>query len=156
MQEASVADLPDDPTDEQLEAWLELAELSTDEGFRANLRRQAAGWSTWSRATAGWQALNSEFVAAADAALRDGITPDHLAARPVAERYVTGAAALLGRPPDAALRRELLARFAEHDPRSERWWCLVAVLQGRPGSASAAASYRWLGTALQAHLDADG
>lgn len=157
MQEASVADLPDDPTDAQLEAWLELAELSTDEGFRANLRRQAAGWSTWSGAVgdlAGWRALDAEVVAAADAALRDGTAPDAAAARPLAQRYLVGIAALLDRQPDAAMRRELLAPYAEHDPRSERWWGLVAVLQGLPGWSSSAGAYRWLGAACQAHLAA--
>ncbi|MFI7298074.1 MerR family transcriptional regulator [Streptomyces sp. NPDC050121] len=32
-------ELPDDPTDEQVEAWAELAELMLDPGFRASLRR---------------------------------------------------------------------------------------------------------------------
>lgn len=158
MQEASVANLPDDPSDDQLEAWLELAELSTDDGFRANLRRQAAGWSTWSGATADrsdWQPLDAELVAAAEAALRDGIAPDDPAARPLVERQVAGIAALLGRPADAALRRELLARYHEHDPRSERWWELVGVLQGW-SSATTTAPHHWLGEALRAHLDRAG
>ena len=75
-------------------------------------------------------------------------------ARPLAQRYLVGIAALLGRQPDAAMRRELLARYAEHDPRSERWWELVAVLQGLPGWSSSAGAYRWLGAACQAHLAA--
>lgn len=34
-------DLPDDPTTEQIEAWLALAELVQDDDFRASIRRMA-------------------------------------------------------------------------------------------------------------------
>lgn len=34
-----VPDLPDDPTTEQVDAWVELAELLQDAGFRARMRR---------------------------------------------------------------------------------------------------------------------
>src|SRR3954466_6163029 len=36
---AAMPELPDDPTDEQLEAWIELAELVADDDFRATIRR---------------------------------------------------------------------------------------------------------------------
>jgi DNA-binding transcriptional MerR regulator len=36
--------LPDDPSPQQVEAWLELAALAQDADFRASVRRLAAGW----------------------------------------------------------------------------------------------------------------
>src|SRR3954469_15734151 len=37
----AMPELPDDPTDEQLEAWIELAELVADDDFRAVIRKMA-------------------------------------------------------------------------------------------------------------------
>lgn len=42
MVRAATPDLPDDPSTEQVAAWVELAELVGDEGFRAAMRRTAA------------------------------------------------------------------------------------------------------------------
>src|SRR5436189_120130 len=39
--QAAVPEMPDDPTDEQLAAWLELAELVADESFLARMREQS-------------------------------------------------------------------------------------------------------------------
>lgn len=41
MVRAATPDLPDDPSDEQVAAWVELVELIGDEDFRARLRRTA-------------------------------------------------------------------------------------------------------------------
>lgn len=49
MMRAATPELPDDPSDEQVAAWVELAELAGDEDFRARMRRaavrQAAGYA---------------------------------------------------------------------------------------------------------------
>lgn len=46
LTEAGLPELPDEPTAAQLDAWLELAGLVTDETFRRNVRANAAGfWS---------------------------------------------------------------------------------------------------------------
>ena len=41
MLRAATPDLPDDPTPEQVQAWVELAELAQDRDFRASIRRMA-------------------------------------------------------------------------------------------------------------------
>ena len=41
MMRGAMPDLPEEPTREQIEAWVELAELVQDPGFRARLRQTA-------------------------------------------------------------------------------------------------------------------
>lgn len=155
MARASIPDLPDDPSDEQLDAWLELAELAVDDDFHAALRRQGAVF--WSQQTPAvdlqaWQQGSEEVIAEVRGAVDRGVAPDDPPARPLVDRFVKLAAAIWHRPADARLRADLLADFTAHDPRAERWWELVATLQG--GSAqevrSFVAPYRWLGEALRA------
>lgn len=155
MARASIPDLPDDPSDEQLDAWLELAELAVDDDFHAGLRKQGAAF--WSRRAPdvdlqAYQAGSEEVMAEVRGAVDRGVAPDDPAARPLVDRFVALVATTWRRPADARLRADLLADFAAHDPRAERWWELVATLQG--GSAqdvrSFAAPYHWLGEALRA------
>ncbi|MGX1250061.1 DNA-binding transcriptional MerR regulator [Streptomyces ambofaciens] len=75
----AAADLPDDPTSEQVDAWVELAELIQDPEFRATMRRMIefnaadrgpdvpAGSSLW---------FVSRLVRLAGDALREGVAPD--------------------------------------------------------------------------------
>jgi DNA-binding transcriptional MerR regulator len=46
VRQTLTAQLPDHPSSEQLEAWIELAELSQQDDFRATVRRMAADYST--------------------------------------------------------------------------------------------------------------
>ena len=50
---AAAPDLPDDPSAEQVEAWVDLAELVADRGFREQVR-QVAGSASRSSPAAGW------------------------------------------------------------------------------------------------------
>ena len=49
--------LPDDPTPEQVEAWIELAELVTDPGYRQRVREMAQAHSATRRSANCCQAL---------------------------------------------------------------------------------------------------
>ena len=75
----AAADLPDDPTSEQVDAWVELAEMVQDPDFRATMRQMIefnaadrgpdvpTGSSLW---------FVSRLVRLAGEALRDGVAPD--------------------------------------------------------------------------------
>jgi hypothetical protein len=52
--------------------------------------------------------------------------------RALASAYVNMIAHATGRRAGASTIRWLLARAREHDPRSERFWELVAILHRRP------------------------
>lgn len=123
-------ELPDDPTDEQLDAWVELAELSLDPDFRATLRDGAEGHA----ATASGVPRPDLVAIARDhalAALDSGIR----ARSPEADRVLAAISAdcarSLGRADDDELRRWMLERLtAANDPRRDRYLHLLALING--------------------------
>lgn len=156
MAAASVPDLPDDATDGQLDAWLELGELATDDDFLANLRTMSS--SFWNDAAetgvdlATWRAANDEVIADVIAAVEAGVAPGDDAAAALLDRFVALQSAARNRRPDAALRADQLWEFDQHDPRASRWWELVAILQEWPSPAPTIEAYAWVHEALRARV----
>lgn len=151
---AGTPELPDDPTPEQLDAWLELAELAADEDFQETTRRNATWF--WEAAGQGYDvaAGNRVFADAAElarAAARDGTAPDGPAGAAVRDVLFGGYAKLLDREDGPAFRRWLAGEFASHtDPRADRYWRLVARVSGLPEwDAEQTASMEWLLAAIQ-------
>jgi DNA-binding transcriptional MerR regulator len=137
------ADLPDDPTPEQVDAWVELAELVRDPDFRRHMRtvvegnaaqRPAPGASVW---------FARKVVGLVGPARERGIAPD----APEAEEVLTE---LLG--PDAD-RAAVLARLeAGLDDRAERYRQLLGVLSGEGPRPTHVAEFGWLAEALRARV----
>jgi hypothetical protein len=149
--------LPDDPTDEQLEAWIELAELVADADFRAVIRRMAErGAADRVAADTVPDPADARRVAQlvaerGGAALADGIEPQSAAARPVVDELAAVFADLHGRSDGREFRAwlaEALNTFA--DRRAERYWQLLAVMNGWPQQPSSAAAWEWLVAGLRA------
>jgi DNA-binding transcriptional MerR regulator len=157
----AMPELPDDPTDEQLEAWIELAELVADDDFRATIRRMAErGAADRSAAAGGAGGPNSsdavrvaQLVAErAGAAVDAGVDPAGAAAAPIVDDLCAAFADLHGRPEDREFRAwlaEVLDTFA--DRRAERYWQLLAVMNGWPPQPTSAAAWEWLIAGLRAH-----
>ncbi|MFC8077419.1 MerR family transcriptional regulator [Streptomyces sp. NPDC057307] len=152
-------ELPDDPADEQLDAWLELAELSRDPDFRAAVRRLMEDDAA-DRAVAGAGAVPRRDPVAvvrdtAGPAMTAGIDPDSPRADPVVASVTAHYADLLGRPDDTALRHRLLARLtAAGDPRRERYLRLLAVINGWQAPESLTPVLDWFDRALRARTPA--
>ncbi|MGW0846137.1 helix-turn-helix domain-containing protein [Streptomyces sp. NPDC002787] len=141
----SLADLPEDPTPEQVDAWVELAEMIQDPGFRTRMRQTVefnaadrgpdvpAGTSLW---------FMSRLVQLAGEALRQGVDP----ASPAAEEVLTGLpgdadrAVLLERVTSAAHAE--LARFRE----------LAARVRGVEPLSSHTEEFAWVVAALRARV----
>ncbi|MDV7215537.1 MerR family transcriptional regulator [Streptomyces prunicolor] len=150
-------ELPDNPEAEQVQAWVELAELSLDPEFRASLRRMAED-------QAAEQARSDTAVPRRDiaAAVRDevgpavtaGIDPVSPQAAPFVSAFTAHYAYLLGRPDDrpddVELRRRLVARLESvNDPRRERYLQLLAVVNGWPAPESLTPVFDWSVRALR-------
>jgi DNA-binding transcriptional MerR regulator len=122
---AMPTELPDDPSTEQVQAWVELAELVGDPGFRARCREMAVAGSRADDEPAGYDPTQVyEHVAAA---LQAGIPPDSAAAVAVLDR-IPGLAGL-----DIARRRALADRTDTFcDRRVERYWALLGTLNDWP------------------------
>ncbi|MCT9075692.1 MerR family transcriptional regulator [Streptomyces fulvoviolaceus] len=146
-------ELPDHPTEEQLEAWVELAELTLDPDFRTGLRRmaedhradQGPGGSTPPRPAVVGLARDH-----AEAAVASGIPPESPRADAVVTALVAHCARALNRPDDTALRRLLLHRLdTAGDPRRDRYLELLALINGWPAPARLTPAVAWSATALR-------
>ncbi|MDX3368784.1 MerR family transcriptional regulator [Streptomyces sp. ME02-6987-2C] len=129
----ALPELPDEPSDAQLAAWVELAELVADDGFRERMARAALPPADEDvlpgvapEAVAELVPFVRQTVAGARAA---GIDPEGDEAAPVVDAVTARFAAVLGRPDGPELREWLAGRFeAGHDPLVERYWRLVWTL----------------------------
>ncbi len=145
-------ELPADADDARLEAWVELAELTLDPGFRAALRRLA---ELHAADRGGIEGVRRDAVAVvreeAAPALAAGVDPASPRADATLDRATARYARLCGRPDDADLRQRLLDRLeAAHDPRRERYEHLLSVVNGWPPAESLAPVLDWTIRALRA------
>jgi DNA-binding transcriptional MerR regulator len=158
----TMPDLPDEPSDEQMDAWLELADLVRDPDFRERLRtmgRQSFGTQesppTPPATPTGPGAMRTAAAVAekAGAALTGGTDPASPDADSVHDELVAVVAASVGRAPDEQYRRDLLktVRLAS-DPRAERYWQLMAIINGWPPIPSTMPAWGWFADALAARL----
>ncbi|MER6945305.1 MerR family transcriptional regulator [Nonomuraea sp. NPDC000554] len=156
VRQSMTPELPDNPEAEQVEAWVELAELSQDADFRAGMRRMAEQHAADRADTT---RLRRDPVAAVRdqvrPALAAGVDPASPQAEPVVAAVTAQYAHALGRPDDADLRRRLLTRLETvNDPRRERYLHLLAVINGWRAPESLTPVLDWTIHALRARTPA--
>ncbi|MFS4093447.1 MerR family transcriptional regulator [Streptomyces sp. AF1A] len=139
---STAVSLPDDPTPEQVDAWVELAELIQDPGFRAQMRRAAefnaadrrhdtpAGASLW---------FVKRLVELVGRARERGIAPE----APEADEVLRD---LLGNADRAAVLERMKAT---HNIRLARYRELIGILKGTPVTAHEE-DFAWVVAALEA------
>nr|WP_307852993.1 MerR family transcriptional regulator [Kitasatospora sp. RG8] len=158
MMRAAMPELPDEPSAPQVEAWVELGELVQDDGFRASVRRMAEHQAA-ERAAGDPGGLHHALTATVreqvGAALAARVAPESAAADAVVDGLTAQYAETFGRPDDAELRHWLLRRLeTAGDPRAERYWQLLSVINGWPVPESLAAVFGWFTRALRARTSA--
>lgn len=155
MIDASAPKLPDDPTPEQLDAWIELAEMLSDPGFIANMRANAK--EVWGRFDMdAFRAANDEAAAAARSAIADGVAPESEVAKGIVTRYAEAMGRARGVTMDLGderVRHGFRERFARQDPRGGRYWELVAILRDSPMVDTRTKDWAWLKTAVLHHFE---
>lgn len=140
---AAAPDLPDDPSAEQVEAWVELAELAGDRSFRDRIRQQVTEIGVQVQADC-WLVDLGQAQDEAEAAWRRGVPPDSAEAARIVARILAGT-------PGATRQAELLAQLeTAEDPRIERYWELTAIISGAGPFPSPLPAFRWLAAALRA------
>jgi len=156
---AALPVLPEEPSDAQIDAWVELAGLVGDPDFRARVRRMVdesarqrseRGLSDTDEAT---RRAGRAVIERAGAALAAGVAPDSPEAAPIVDELVGLFAAAARRSDDAAYREKLvweLETFTE--PRVERYWQLIGIINGWTQGPSRAPVYAWFTAALRARL----
>jgi DNA-binding transcriptional MerR regulator len=140
------AELPDDPSPEQADAWIELAELVADPGFRQRARSMAVAGQQGSQEPGGPTPVPDyqKVIEHAQQALAQGSDPGSPAGQAILDQIV---------PTDTptAERAGLLRQLQTFtDARVERYWQLLAIINDRPVPPSAVPAFGWLIAALQA------
>jgi DNA-binding transcriptional MerR regulator len=145
-------DLPEDPTPDQVAAWVELAELLRAPDFIASSRRMAEqALADGPEPDPGQFELGKAVGEQAGDAVRAGTAPDSAEALAVIERLEAMAS---GAPQDRNAAAERIETF--NDRRVGRYWALVAIVNGWPqGQQQIAAemhdAWGWYAQALRAH-----
>lgn len=137
------SELPDDPTPEQVDAWVELAELVADEAFRASCRKMAVTADTNRQPEQPFD--NDQALAAAKRALADNVEPASAEARKILDGFL-----------DPALPADERQKWADRldtftDRRVGRYWELLAILNGWPRRPSSIPEMEWIIAALRAN-----
>ncbi|WP_407652649.1 helix-turn-helix domain-containing protein [Amycolatopsis cynarae] len=148
--------LPDDPSPEQVEAWAEFAELIQDPGFRQAIRAMSEQHAAALAAGEEIRPLHEyrsnwfQWNARAEEHLKAGLAPTSSEGRALAGE-IAGAFARDGQnPDDPAFRRELADRCAAgNDARAERYWQLLAIMNGWTPFPSQHAGTEWIIAALR-------
>lgn len=136
------AELPDDPSKEQVDAWIELTELIADEEFALRVRQMAVAGANGGEPPSSFE--SEAMVARVERAVADGIEPESAAARAVVDEVLTEELS-------AAERVRLgddLALFTSR--KVERYWALLGVLNGWPAMPPKVPAYEWFIAALRA------
>ena len=157
MLRTAMPELPDDPTPRQVEAWIDLAELSQDPAFRASVRRMAEYQAAERAAgddTALHHALTDTVRDRVTQAVAGGVDPASPAAALLVDELCALYSQVFTRPNDPALRTWLLHRLdVANDPRVERYWQLLSEINGWQVPESMAPVFDWLTAAVRAQAE---
>lgn len=146
---AAVLELPEELSEPQLEAWLELAELVTDERFQETLQFQTQPVAGLEDKSAEWAKAVTRLMSEAMTAVKTGLPPSSRSAQELIRRWASDVARDRRGEADAGLGRWLLDYFERaYDPRLDRYWQLIATLKGWECSPLYAQAYGWLLEAL--------
>ncbi|MGI5447747.1 MerR family transcriptional regulator [Streptomyces sp. CA-243310] len=152
LMRSAVPELPDDPTPEQVEAWVELVGLCQNADFRDTLRRMAedqAQEPSQQDIGALHATLNRVMGERIDEAVSAGLLPASAKGEALADSLGSLYAHAFERAGGSDLRRWLLARlWTTANPCAERYWQLLATINGWPASPTLAPVHSWFTTAF--------
>ncbi|MRH92921.1 MerR family transcriptional regulator [Nocardia sp. SYP-A9097] len=137
-------ELPDEPSVEQVDAWVELAELVSDKEFEQVLRRRVINSGPDNRIEFGLN-IRPLVIEHAGRAVDSGIAPESEPGRMTLDRIV---------PTDlpATEQVSLLAWLdTVTEPRIERYWQLLSLINGHTPDEPSVPAFKWFAEALSAH-----
>lgn len=144
---AARPDLPDDPTPEQVDAWIELAQLVRDDDFRRRTREMAEAGAASAAPDEATRTAAAVVAERGSLALATGVAPD----APEAAAHVAAIEAAFAQVGDGAGGSVLADRLAVGtDRRAERYWQLLAIVNGWPPAPATVRAFEWAIAALRA------
>jgi DNA-binding transcriptional MerR regulator len=152
LAEAQRPQLPDNPTPEQLDAWIELSELLTNESFVERQRTHTREAAEAKLDMIKLRHANFEAARAAASARAQGASPASEAGRAVVEGFLAGIADAAGKPVNERLRQGMYERYLAYDSRHARYWELVAIMTGHAAGPGTVADWNFIAEAVKIHL----
>ena len=139
LMDAVRIDLPASPTREQLDAWLELADMISAPDFLAQYRGQPA------TEDGDWQQGVFATFREAVEAMRAGVEPGSAKATLIVKRWVGAFARKAGRRDLRTFAKEMLTKDSSpQHARERRFWELLAVLRPEIARSPAMIASPWL------------
>ncbi|HEV3172081.1 MAG TPA: hypothetical protein VGZ32_17150 [Actinocrinis sp.] len=164
MMRAVFPELPEDPNEQQVEAWVELVALIQDEDFIAVSRTMAehGARKTAQLGEEDWQrdqnAFSSVLAVESEASYQAGVDPASPEGRARVDAMMAEWADLVGKPDTPEIRAKILQSLdTMTDRRVNRFWHLVGLVGDRPQIAAQGAprfeAMEWLISALRNALE---
>jgi DNA-binding transcriptional MerR regulator len=147
--DATCPTLPDDPTPEQLDAWIELARIFEDPTFVESMRANAMDFWSGDVDLAHFNKEQGIAVREAAEARARGLEPSSPEGLAVANRLLRALVEARGAKDDVEIRANMRKRY---DPRAERTWELVAIMKGEDLPRGTFEDTKWLSAAVRHHL----
>ena len=148
MIDASMPELPDDPTALQIDAWNEITAMITDESLLAEMQADTTTmWNGEFDAAAYAEAANSILarVRAAIDAGKDPLSPTGMA---IAREWLERSAKAMQREPDRTFLDWHLGQYKKHHARSARYQELLAILRGEQANQKPGNEWQWINEAM--------
>ena len=146
--EAATPVLPDEPTPAQIDAWVELSAMITDETFIRQMQDETRDMWTGDFDPAAYAQAANAVLAKAREAMDRGLAPASPEGAAIAQAWLEASARAMNRAPDAAFLTWHLDQYRKHHDRSSRYFELVSVLKGDSPADSIADEWRWITQAM--------
>jgi len=130
MVDMSAPDLPDEPTAEQIDAWIELQGMLNDQSFLQLMRENAKGVHSPVMNKEIFEEIQKDLLQRAGDAMAKGIEPTSDVGRVIGEDFLKGWARAHGVEADADFYARMKRKYVEYKPVSDRYWRLVRILGG--------------------------
>ncbi|GAA3741028.1 MerR family transcriptional regulator [Salinactinospora qingdaonensis] len=150
-------DLPDNPTPDQVDAWVELAELVSDPTFRTRVREMTEQQAherangTFQPPHTGATDLATRVIDTVTPALNDGTDPTSPHGQTIVTELATAFAHHHNTPDTPHYRADLADQLATFtDTRVERYYHLIAVINDWPTPTPQVPAWEWFITGLRA------
>lgn len=142
----AVSGMPEELTEEQLEAWTELARLASDEDFIKKVREQTRPfWDEERPGLAELREVTEGAIGEAVTAIKEGRPPTGEREQRVIRNWVEANARTMNRSDDPDFAGWMLAHHERtYDPRMERYWYLISTLKQLEFDSTRAEAYGWL------------
>lgn len=129
MLEMSRSELPDNPTDEQIDAWIELSALLAEPSFIDKMRRNAEDSVIRLKGDVLQETWRAVLAKSKDAMSRN-VAPGSVEGQSLAGDYLEGWARAQGTDLNEENARRMGRKILEHKPNMQRYWELIHILKG--------------------------